>query len=50
MYVPDATELLAFYGSLLRDKFDLYVPELDKLHSQWFKNTYVHPKRSGMML
>jgi len=50
MSVPDMSASLAFYAGLLQDRFDLYVPELDKLHSQWFKNTYIHPKRSGMML
>jgi len=50
MNVPDVTESLACYGSLLLDRFDLYVPELTVSNSAWFKETYINPKRSGMML
>ena len=38
------------YNRRLRDEFNLFVPELDQLTSQWFKNTYVHPIRKGLML
>jgi hypothetical protein len=38
------------YNRRLRDEFNLFVPELDQLTSQWFKNTYVHPMRRGLML
>jgi len=38
------------YNRRLRDEFNLFVPELDQLTSQWFKKTYLHPPRSGLML
>ena len=38
------------YNRRLRDEFNIFVPELDQLTSQWFKNTYVHPIRKGLML
>ena len=50
MYHFDIESLLQQYKQRLINNFNVYVPELDKLDSQWFKNTYIHPKRSGMML
>lgn len=38
------------YNRLLRDDFNLHVPELDQLTSQWFKQTYIHPPRHGLMI
>ena len=50
MSVPDMSDSLAFYSSLLQDRFDLYVPELDVINSAWVKKTYMHPPRKGLML
>ena len=41
---------LSQHARRLRDEFDMFVPELDQLSSQWFKKTYVHPQRRGLML
>ena len=41
---------LSQHARRLRDEFDFFVPELDQLTSQWFKKTYVHPQRRGLML
>jgi hypothetical protein len=38
------------YNRRLRDELRFFVPELDQLSSQWFKENYLHPQRKGMML
>ena len=38
------------YNRRLRDELGFFVPELDQLTSQWFKQVYMHPQRKGMML
>jgi len=38
------------YNRRLRDELGFFVPELDQLTSQWFKQVYVHPQRKGMMI
>ena len=38
------------YSRRLRDELGLFVPELDQLTSQWFKDNYMHPQRKGLML
>ena len=48
-YLNLETALLQ-YGRRLRDEFGLFVPELDQLTSQWFKENYMHPQRKGLML
>jgi hypothetical protein len=50
LHYVDLESLLEQYKNRLFSDFNVYVPELAKLDSQWFKNTYLHPKRSGMML
>lgn len=41
---------LSQHNRRLSDEFDLYIPELDQLTSQWFKKIYMNPPRRGMML
>jgi hypothetical protein len=50
MAATNLTDSLPLYGRLLRDEFGLYVPEMDRAHSAWFKSTYINPPRKGLML
>ena len=34
----------------LSEDFDFYIPELNKIQSEWFKQVYINPPRTGLMI
>jgi hypothetical protein len=46
----DINKALDAYRVALKDRFDLFVPDLDSADSAWFKATYINPQRRGLML
>lgn len=45
----DPDQHARYLGSQLDNRYDFYLPELDKRESAWFKSIYMNPPRSGLM-